>query len=250
MNYLDCLRDLRDVATQAEVLSRIEQEIAKLGFSRVLLAILPRRSAPLSQAFIHSNYPNAWRAQYDAGGMAAIDPTVLHCLNRTGPMIWNEHDFTARPQRELYEEARKFGIGNGVSLPAHHNRGASCMLTCVADESRGADRLIERELPHLVLLRDLAFDSLQSFAVSGSATAMSAAVPECDAKDPPNLSSRETECLRWHAAGKTSWEIGRILNVTEAGVNFHFKNIRNKFNVRHRHEALIKALALGIVTNL
>ena len=250
MNYLNCWQDLRRVATQAEVLSLIEQEIVKLGFSRMLLAILPRRSAPLSQAFIHSNYPSAWRARYDASGMAAIDPTVLHCLTRTGPLVWNERDFTAPSQRDLYEEACKFGIAEGVSLPAHHNRGASCMLTCVADDSRGADRFIERELPHLVLLRDLAFDSLQRFAASGNAAAGCAAAPESDAKDQPNLSSRETECLRWHAAGKTSWEIGRILNVTEAGVNFHFKNIRSKFNVRHRHEALIKALALGIITSL
>jgi DNA-binding CsgD family transcriptional regulator len=64
---------------------------------------------------------------------------------------------------------------------------------------------------------------------------------------PPNLSTKEQEILKWCAIGKSSWEIGRILNCSEAGVNYHFCNIRRKFGVNSRWLALIKALEMGMI---
>jgi len=64
---------------------------------------------------------------------------------------------------------------------------------------------------------------------------------------PLNLSAKEQEILKWCAIGKSSWEIGRILNCTEAGVNYHFCNIRRKFRVSSRWLALIKALEMGLI---
>jgi LuxR family quorum-sensing transcriptional regulator LasR len=61
------------------------------------------------------------------------------------------------------------------------------------------------------------------------------------------LTNRETEVLQWSAAGKSSWEIGRIFNCTEAGVNYHFSNIRRKFGVSSRGSAVVKALELGLI---
>jgi DNA-binding CsgD family transcriptional regulator len=65
--------------------------------------------------------------------------------------------------------------------------------------------------------------------------------------DAPNLSAKEQEILKWCAIGKSSWEIGRILNCSEAGVNYHFCNIRRKFRVSSRWLALIKALEMGMI---
>jgi LuxR family quorum-sensing transcriptional regulator LasR len=61
------------------------------------------------------------------------------------------------------------------------------------------------------------------------------------------LTAREKEVLQWSAAGKSSWEISRIFNCTEAGVNYHFANIRRKFSVRSRGSAVVKALELGLI---
>lgn len=67
------------------------------------------------------------------------------------------------------------------------------------------------------------------------------------AQIPPNLSAKEQEILKWCAIGKSSWEIGRILNCSEAGVNYHFCKIRRKFGVSSRWLALIKALEMGMI---
>ncbi|POF38882.1 hypothetical protein B0D71_28705 [Pseudomonas laurylsulfativorans] len=64
---------------------------------------------------------------------------------------------------------------------------------------------------------------------------------------PPKLSAKEQQILKWCAIGKSSWEIGRILNCSEAGVNYHFCNIRRKFGVSSRWLALVKALEMGII---
>lgn len=62
------------------------------------------------------------------------------------------------------------------------------------------------------------------------------------------LTRKETEVLQWSAAGKSSWEISRIINCSEAGVNYHFSNIRRKFGVSSRWTAVFKALELGLIT--
>ncbi|WP_272602270.1 LuxR C-terminal-related transcriptional regulator [Pseudomonas sp. WJP1] len=61
------------------------------------------------------------------------------------------------------------------------------------------------------------------------------------------LTAREKELLHWTAVGKSSWEIAQIVQCTEAGVNYHFCNIRRKFGVRSRWIAMMMALDLGLI---
>lgn len=61
------------------------------------------------------------------------------------------------------------------------------------------------------------------------------------------LTAREREVLQWSAFGKTSWEIGQIFRCTEAGVNYHFSNIRRKFDVSSRWTAVLKAVEQGLI---
>jgi DNA-binding response OmpR family regulator len=55
------------------------------------------------------------------------------------------------------------------------------------------------------------------------------------------LNDREVEVLTWAARGKTSAEIGRILDLTKRTVDFHIDNARTKLGAATRTEAVIKA---------
>lgn len=61
------------------------------------------------------------------------------------------------------------------------------------------------------------------------------------------LTVREKEILNWGLAGKSSWEIAQICGCSEAGVNYHFCNIRRKFGVRSRWVAIVMALVQGLI---
>lgn len=61
------------------------------------------------------------------------------------------------------------------------------------------------------------------------------------------LSEREQSVLTWLRYGKTSWEVAKILNITENTVNFHIKNIKRKLNATNRQHAVAIAIAKGIL---
>ncbi|MET4323479.1 DNA-binding CsgD family transcriptional regulator [Bradyrhizobium sp. JR4.1] len=61
------------------------------------------------------------------------------------------------------------------------------------------------------------------------------------------LSAREKQCLLWVEEGKSSWEIGMILRVSENTVNFHLKNAMRKLEVTTRIQCAIKARRLKLI---
>lgn len=63
------------------------------------------------------------------------------------------------------------------------------------------------------------------------------------------LSARETDCLHWAAVGKTSWETGAILGVSERTVNFHLSNACGKLKVHNRRAAVAVALHRGMLVS-
>lgn len=59
------------------------------------------------------------------------------------------------------------------------------------------------------------------------------------------LSPRQTLCLQWVAAGKTSWETGRIMGIAERTVNFHVQAACTRLGVTRRSAAVAAAQAQG-----
>lgn len=52
-----------------------------------------------------------------------------------------------------------------------------------------------------------------------------------------NLTKKEMEIMSWVTRGKTSHEIGRILEITERTVKFHLSNVYSKLGVCNRAQA-------------
>ncbi|MYN14841.1 LuxR family transcriptional regulator [Pusillimonas sp. TS35] len=64
------------------------------------------------------------------------------------------------------------------------------------------------------------------------------------------LTTRELSCLQWASVGKTSWETGVILGVTERTVNFHIQNACRKLGVHGRQAAITIVLNAGLVPGI
>lgn len=53
-----------------------------------------------------------------------------------------------------------------------------------------------------------------------------------------NLTAQEAKVMHWVVEGKTSWEVGKILSISERTVKFHLANIYVKLNVTNRVHAV------------
>ena len=61
------------------------------------------------------------------------------------------------------------------------------------------------------------------------------------------LTDRENQVLSWAQEGKSNWEIGKILSISERTVKFHMANICDKLEVSNRSHAIAKALRCGLI---
>lgn len=209
-----------------------------LGFEQVLFGLVHSRHEQFERAFLQSNYSTEWRERYDADRLAYVDPTVGHCLTSTLPVVWEPELFGHSAEgRALYEEACAYGIRTGATLPVHGPNGEFGVLSFASDAAPDARfaREMAHTMPMLTLARDYASASATRFLNQGSGEAA------------PRLTRRELEILNWVMAGKSSWEISMITRCSEATVNFHLANVRQKFNVSTRQQAVVKAIALGLL---
>lgn len=211
---------------------------ADLGFSSVMFAALPSRHANLESSFLQSNYSSAWRQRYETEKLHNVDPTVAHCMSSVLPLVWGPDAFTRSEQMAVYEEASGHGIRSGITFPMHGCNGEIGLISFASDIKPGTafNERLTGYMADLSLVRDYAFESSLPYLRAHSA-----------AEPVPHLTRRELEVLKWVMAGKSSWEISRITDCAEATVNFHISNIRQKFNVSTRQQALVKAIALGIL---
>ncbi len=61
------------------------------------------------------------------------------------------------------------------------------------------------------------------------------------------VSGRESQVLRLVAAGKSDWEIGQILKISEKTVNFHVENAKRKLGGATRIQAVVAAMREGLI---
>lgn len=65
---------------------------------------------------------------------------------------------------------------------------------------------------------------------------------------PSALTPQELECLRWCKDGKTNWEIGEILRISEKTVEFHLTNVMKKLGANNRISAVITGIKAGLIS--
>ncbi|APD13308.1 helix-turn-helix transcriptional regulator [Pandoraea pulmonicola] len=182
------------------------------------------------------NLPSAWRARYEAQRYAAIDPVTLRACQQITPVEWAPSIYASPDARQLLHEQRAAGLRSGVTYPVFAPSGAWGLLSLASPHrhrppgvrtwTQHAGAVLATHV-HEAVWRIVQRDGAQRAA--------------------PVLTPRERECLRWVARGKTSWEIGRILTISEHGVVFHLRSVMRKFDVSSRHRAAKLASDYGLL---
>lgn len=88
-------------------------------------------------------------------------------------------------------------------------------------------------------------NSMDSF---GDCPVKGQGVENCGEMKPSvSLSRRELEVLNLLKLGKSSWDIARILGISERTVNYHIGNIMRKLDVINRIQAVYEAVNLDLI---
>lgn len=182
-----------------------------------------------------STYPSSWTAHYLQHHYERFDPVIIRALEQPLPFEWGlgvGPPMRSDSERELFEEAARFGLRYGFTIPIHDSNGIVAAVTFAADERRlHFERSIRKHA-----------EALQLMAMYFHAHARRKLMAD-DVIDGIALSPREIECLRWAARGKSAWETGRILGISRHTVAFHLDNAKAKFGVRSTIQAVVRLTA-------
>jgi DNA-binding CsgD family transcriptional regulator len=63
-----------------------------------------------------------------------------------------------------------------------------------------------------------------------------------------DLTPRETQILEWIASGKSDWQIGIILDISNKTVNYHAENLKRKYGVATRIQVVVAAMREGHIS--
>jgi DNA-binding CsgD family transcriptional regulator len=207
-----------------------------LGFETVTAVTVIDRGIGRSDFVVVDNTPQAY-AGFNNTSTYRRDPVMQHCKHQSLPLVWDQATYTSHGQGELWEEQAQYGYRTGIAMALHLPEGKHFMLGVDRDRPLPADR---HELTRLVA-------DLQLFTVHALDAAMRVLVPNGVPNDLPSLTPRELEALRWTMDGKTAWEVGSILGITERTAVLHVNNAMRKLGCVNKHQAVLKALRLGLI---
>jgi LuxR family quorum-sensing system transcriptional regulator CciR len=228
------VRDVRELRTENELAEAIGAVAGELGFRYFALThhLDVRRS---SNAIRLHNYPLGWAEWFDDRSLGPSDP-VHRASNLTSVgFAWSALPemiaLTAKDLRVL-AIARREGIGDGFTVPAHVPGEAhgSCSFACAPGEP-----FPEGNLALLQLVGAFAFEAARRMR-------------RINRSDPPvTLTDRQRECVMWAASGKSDWEIGQILGISHDTVIEHLKHARERYGVGKRTLLAVHALFDGTI---
>lgn len=209
----------------------------RLGFETVSAITIIDRGAGQSEFINIDNTPDSYSQSYADTLMQRRDPVMQHCKRNSVPIIWNQGTYVGNGAGELWEEQASFGYHAGIAMALHLPQGLHFLLGVDRDQALPND---PNELQRLVA-------DLQLFAVHAQDSAIRLLVPAVRHPERPNLTPRELDALRWTLEGKTAWEVGAVLGISERTVVFHVTNAMHKLDCVNKQQAAVKALRLGLI---
>ncbi len=223
--------------SRADFQSEVVGFAKRLGFDTVAATLVIDHFLGDAEFITVDNTPQAYRDTFQKPEMGRRDPVTQHCKRQSIPIIWNQATYVSGGQGELWEEQARFGYRNGIALALHMPEGRHFMVGVDRDQPVPPD---PGELTRLVA-------DLQLFAVHAHEAALRILIPAPSAAGAPSLTPRELESLRWTMEGKTAWEVGALLGISERTAVLHVNNAMHKLGCVNKHQAVLRALRLGLI---
>lgn len=236
--FQQLLQAICDADRKTEVYAAMSRYCANMGaaFWSYVRTMRTLQDVPLDDGFEFATFPEAWLGHYRLRNCFAIDPTIAAARHATHPFHWFEVGALVRLSREQLEfldDARAFGITDGLAVPVFSAHGTAAYFGVGTD--RGVWRLTDAARLEVALACQAVHQ--RAMALDGDE----------DTGTSP-LTPRETEVLALVARGDSNGRIGARLGISERTVESLLGRVFAKLDVSDRVSATVRALALGLVS--
>jgi len=189
------------------------------------------------QQIVISNYPKTWQRYYDEQGAFAFDPVINRAFQSAGAFRW---DGLHKDERQL--ALRRESVRNGMTY------GFSC-------SDRGPDASLA--ILSFCGARPIAPEAVLWEATAAAAALLAGTISRAMTRIvharniakalAESLSEAERRCLEMMAAAMTAKQAATVLKVQPGTVRYYLDRAAEKLGVGTRKEAVMKALAEGII---
>jgi DNA-binding CsgD family transcriptional regulator len=217
--------------------NELEHFTKAMGFDNFSAMTVVDHSPGRSDFISIDNCPSGFRAAMDSPQLHRRDPVMQHCKRRSVPIVWDRRTYISENAADLWEVQASFGYCTGVALALHLPEGRHFVLGMERSAALPSD---SGQLTRLVA-------DMQLFAVHAVDAALRVLLPAEQQLERPHLTPRELEALRWTMDGKTAWEVGTILSISERTAVLHLSNAMRKLDCNNKHQAVLKAIRLGLI---
>jgi len=240
LDLIETLLPSVETAESIDELDRVCIEMSRrLGAAHYALTVTGLPDRPPDRPFYRSTYPAEWTERYTDGTYRDVDPVISRLRSTVGAFRWSVDEWRrhtgrdAKRIRPFVDDASEFRINRGISVPMHGPGFQTGALHFVVD---GPDRDLDnvfRASRHAITLVGALVHSRMTTLLDGDGSGL------------PVLTPRQCDVLCWAARGKTSWDIGVILGISERAVLHHIGEAQARLNCVNRTQAVVRAIMLG-----
>ena len=185
-----------------------------------------------------------WLADLPPGWTAVVpissDAVLAAAMQSYAPFLWSDISRLValnRSQRDFLNAAHAAGVGAAVAVPIHRPRGEqkagsySVFAGCCSFLMKNGVPLPLESLAAAHYVGALAFDVAENLR-------------DCRAAEPrgPQLTPRQRDCVVLVAQGKSDWEVGQVLGISESTVHKHIEDAKRRFGVSTRVQLVVHSL--------
>lgn len=229
---------LADAETTEDIAENFFRISEAYNFKFATLMVMPARTdKTVAGLVLETQYPADFVESVEQIG--GLDNCLIYEELRQTilPVCWTADEIVQRyrnlnrPVPEAAELYAALGVTMGVAIPVTSYDGARHVVRF--DGNRPS--LNTAEINALTLLSMRIFESYDRARAAAKGHRMT-------------LTARELEVVQWTAAGKTSAEIGMIMELSDHTVNAYMNNAFKKLNCVNRQQLVAKALRMRVIS--
>ncbi|MBI1364909.1 MAG: hypothetical protein GC153_03000 [Alphaproteobacteria bacterium] len=234
-NVQDIVRSIDESRTAREIVTRLANYAARFGFTTVGMGhiINPAlHSEDRSKVFQLSTWTKEWVDHWMRSNVLMRDPVARYSLVVERPFRWKDaFEHSRFKDKKVEAIMREFGFADGMAFPMRTEDGPPGSVSFGASNYQ----LNEREIGELEIVSLHAYSKIERLFGS------------FPYQPPAKLTARESEVLHFVAGGKTNWEIGKVLSISEHSVRDHIRDASRKLGTCSRAHTVAVAIRLGLI---